>query len=76
MAGQVSTPDVVGLSVEDARKVAQAACLVLAPLDPDGPPLGERTWQLFATVTGQVPPPGTAMDRWETLLVDWSSDRF
>ena len=73
--GQVITPDVVGMLVEDARKAAQAACLVLAPFDPDGPPLGARTWHLFATVTSQVPPPGTALNRWESLVVDWSSDQ-
>jgi hypothetical protein len=74
MGGQVITPDVVGMVVEDARRVAQATCLVLVPFDPDAPPLGALTWQLFATVTTQIPPPGTALPRWESLVVDWSSD--
>ena len=61
--------------VDDARKVAQAAGVVLAQPDPDGPPLGALTWQLPVTVTSQDPPPGTVLNRWESVVVTWSSDQ-
>jgi beta-lactam-binding protein with PASTA domain len=71
---QVVTPDVVGMVVDDARRVAQAAGVVLAQPDPDGPPLGALTWQLPVCVTSQNPTPGTVLNRWESVVVTWNSD--
>ncbi len=59
LSDEVVTPDVVGMVVDEARKVAQAAGVVLAQPDPEGPPLSELTWRLPMTVTAQDPPPGT-----------------
>ncbi|MDP9391337.1 MAG: hypothetical protein M3P89_08130 [Actinomycetota bacterium] len=41
LSDEVVTPDVVGMVVDEAREVAQAAGVVLAQPDPDGPPLSE-----------------------------------
>jgi hypothetical protein len=60
--------------VDEARKVAQAAGVVLAPPDPDGPPLSALTWQLPVTVTAQDPPAGTVLRRWESVVVPWNTD--
>jgi beta-lactam-binding protein with PASTA domain len=69
---QVITPDVVGMVVDRARKVAQAAGVVLAQPDPDGPPLAELTWQRPVTVLRQDPPAGTVLRRWESVVVTWA----
>jgi hypothetical protein len=74
LSERVVTPDVVDLLVDDARRLAQAAGVVLAQPDPDGPPLAALTWQLPVTVTSQDPPPGTVVDQWESVVVTWSPD--
>ena len=74
MREQVVTPDVVGMVVDDARRVAGAAGVVLAQPDPDGPPLAALTWQLPVSVTSQDPPPGTVLNRWDSVVVTWTSD--
>lgn len=71
---QVITPDVVGMAVDDARRIAHAAGVVLAQPDPDGPPLSALTWQLPVFVTSQEPPPGTVLNRWESVVVTWTPD--
>ena len=72
---QVVTPDVLGMGVDAARHVAEAAGVVLAQSDPDGPPLAALTWQLPVTVTSQSPPPGTVLDLWDSVVVTWSSEQ-
>lgn len=69
---QVITPDLVGMLVDRARKIAQAAGLVLAQPDPDGPPLAEMTWQRPVTVLRQDPPAGTMLRRWASVVVTWT----
>jgi beta-lactam-binding protein with PASTA domain len=70
---QVVTPDVIGMVVDDARRVAQTAGVVLAQRDPDGPPLAALTWRLPVTVTS--PPPGTVLNLWESVVVTWSPEQ-
>jgi hypothetical protein len=71
---QVITPDVVGMVVDRAREVAQAAGVVLAQPDPDGPPLAGLTWQRPVTVLRQDPPAGTLLRRWGSVVVTWTSE--
>jgi beta-lactam-binding protein with PASTA domain len=71
---RVITPDVVGMVVDDARRIAHAAGVVLAQPNPDGPPLSALTWQLPVSVTSQEPPPGTVLNRWESVVVTWTPD--
>lgn len=68
------TPDVVGMVVDEARATARVSGVVLAQPDPDGPPLAELTWRLPVVVTSQDPAPGTALHRWESVVVTWSRD--
>lgn len=72
---QVVVPDVLGMLVDDARRVAQAGGVVLAQPDPDGPPLGGLTWRLPVFVTSQAPPAGSVVRRYESVVVTWGSDQ-
>ena len=60
--------------VDEARRTARAAGVVLAQPDPDGPPLSALTWQLPVTVTTQDPPAGTVVRRWASVVVSWDSE--
>jgi hypothetical protein len=71
---QVVTPHVVGLVVDRAREVAQAAGVVLAQPDADGPPLAALTWRLPVTVLSQDPPAGTVLRRWDSVVVTWTAE--
>jgi beta-lactam-binding protein with PASTA domain len=62
-------PDLVGLAVEKARRVATEAGVVAASGDPDGPPLAELTWPGRYVVAAQQPPPGTSVLRWDSVVV-------
>lgn len=73
--GRVVTPDVIGMVVDDARRVATAAGVVLAQPDPDGPPLASLTWQLPVRVASQDPPAGTVVRQWESVVVTWSAEK-
>jgi hypothetical protein len=70
-AKPVVVPDVVGMEICDARKVASEAGVVLAAADPDGPPLRELTWPGEWTVTAQSLPPGSAMRYRGSLVVEF-----
>ncbi|BFV59955.1 hypothetical protein KCMC57_up50590 [Kitasatospora sp. CMC57] len=50
-AREVTVPDIVGLTLPQARKaVSEAGVAAVAP-DPDGPPLGALTWPGVWVVT-------------------------
>ena len=69
--GQVAVPDVVGLTMPQARRIATEAGLVLATRDPDGPPLIALTWRRSCLVIAQHPLPGSVMHRKGSLQVDF-----
>ncbi len=71
---EVMVPDVVGMLVDDARKVAQTVGIVLAQSDADGPPLSALTWRLPVIVTSQSPPAGTLIRRYHSVVVTWGSE--
>jgi beta-lactam-binding protein with PASTA domain len=66
----VIVPDVAGLDVRQAARLAEAAGLALAPPDPDGPPLAALTWPGKHRVVAQRPAPGTVLHRWDSLVVE------
>ncbi|GAA0896819.1 PASTA domain-containing protein [Virgisporangium aurantiacum] len=68
-ADEVTVPDVVGLTVGDARRVAWDAGVVVAAEDPDGPPLGALTWPGVWIVTAQRPAPGSVLHRSGSVVV-------
>jgi len=67
----VAAPDVVGLPLAAAGRVAGEAGVALAQPDPDGPPLAALTWPGEYVITGQVLQPGTPMKLWDSLVVSW-----
>ena len=78
MAGQrwrrtvaVEVPNVVGMRLSDARRVAHSAGVVLAQPDSDGPPLAALTWPLEYIATSQDPHPGARLWRWDSVVVSW-----
>ncbi|MEU8466289.1 PASTA domain-containing protein [Streptomyces sp. NPDC029003] len=70
-ADEVAVPDVVGLIVTEARKVAWEAGVVIAASDPDGPPVGALTWPGVWVVTAQSPAPGSRMRRLGSLVIEF-----
>jgi hypothetical protein len=73
-ADPVVVPDLVGLTVEEARQVATGAGVVPASADPDGPPLAALTWPGRFVVTGQEPQAGTVLLRWDSVVVEVRPD--
>jgi hypothetical protein len=71
---EVIVPNVLGMLVDDARRVAQAAGVVLAQPDPDGPPLSGLTWRLSVFVHSQAPQAGSVVRRHESVVVTWGPD--
>jgi beta-lactam-binding protein with PASTA domain len=71
---EVLIPDVVGMVVDDARKLAQTVGITLAQPDADGPPLSALTWRLPVVVTSQDPPAGALIRRNHSVVVTWSSE--
>ncbi|MDH6576618.1 PASTA domain-containing protein [Kitasatospora sp. MAP5-34] len=70
-ADEVTVPDIVGLIVTDARKVAWEAGVVIAAADPDGPPVRALTWPGVWVVTAQTPAPGSRMRRRGSLVIEF-----
>ncbi|WP_042800729.1 PASTA domain-containing protein [Streptomyces sp. C] len=70
-ADEVTVPDVVGLFVTQARKVAWEAGVVIAAADPDGPPVAALTWPGVWVVTAQTPGPGARMRRFGSLVIEF-----
>src|SRR4051794_29133917 len=68
-AEAVKVPNLVGLTVPRARKLAWDAGVVLAAEDPDGPPLGALTWPGIWVVTAQHPVAGTVLRRRGSVVV-------
>lgn len=71
---EVVAPDVVGLTMRDAHRVALAAHVALAQPDPDGPPLSARTWRQPAILLSQDPPPGTPVPRYASVVATWTPE--
>jgi hypothetical protein len=71
----VIVPNVVGLHVRDAQKVASDAGVKLAQPDPDGPPLSTLTWPHDFWITKQTPPPGARLWKWDSVVVEWTASR-
>ena len=65
----VVVPDVVGLEVRRAYRVAAEAGVALAQPDPDGPPLGALAWPGEYVVTAQSPAAGAVLPRWDSVVV-------
>jgi beta-lactam-binding protein with PASTA domain len=65
----VVVPDVLGMTVPEAREAAQRAGLILTALDPDGPPMSMLAGPGWWVVTSQSPRPGEHARRRDALAV-------
>jgi hypothetical protein len=70
-ADEVKVPNLVGLTVPAARKLAWDAGVVIAAENPDGPPLGALTWPGVWMVTAQHPMAGAVLRRRGSVVVDF-----
>lgn len=68
-------PNVIGLHVRDAQRVASDAGVKLAQPNQDGPPLSALTWPQDFWITKQTPPPGARLWKWDSVIVDWTGSR-
>lgn len=69
--GRVLVPDLVGLSVHQARDVGHEAAVLVVAADVDGPPLGALTWPGAWVVTAQDPGVGSSVQKWENVRVSF-----
>lgn len=69
MRDVVVVPDVVGMTVEEGRRLAHEHGVVLAQPDADGPPLAALTWPDVWWITDQHPAPGTTLYRWDSVVI-------
>ncbi|MFC3448502.1 PASTA domain-containing protein [Amycolatopsis speibonae] len=67
----VRVPDLVGLSIPDARMVAHQLGIVIASKDLDGPSLGALTWPGTWVITGQEPTSGTVIARGDYVRIEF-----
>lgn len=67
----VEVPNLVGLTVRQARKAGHDGGIVVTGPDIDGPPLGALTWPGTWVVTGQNPTPGHRVARWTTVTISF-----
>lgn len=74
-ADEVTVPDVVGMVVTEARKVAWDAGVVIAAADPAGPPVRALTWPGVRVVTVRTPAPGSRMRRRGSLVIEFEPVR-
>lgn len=69
-ASLVTVPDLVGLEVPQARRLADSLDLFITSGNPDGPPIGALTWPGRWVVTAQRPPRGALVARAAWIVVD------
>src|ERR1039457_819530 len=74
-AGQVEVPDLVGMTVVDARHAGHEAGLVVISADPDGTPLGGLTWPGIWIVPAQHPVWATVLHRWDNVVIEFEELR-
>jgi hypothetical protein len=68
---QVEVPDLVGLEVRQARRIADSFDLFITSGSPDGPPVGALTWPGRWVVITQNPSPGTIVPRASWVVVEF-----
>ena len=67
-------PDLVGLTVGEAREACNAVGLVIASGDLDGPALSALSWPGRWNVIVQSPTPGVSAERGSMVTVDFRND--
>jgi len=67
-----TVPNLIGLTVRDARNEGHGYGIVVTATDIDGPPLGALTWPGTWVVTGQDPAPGHEVPRGSTVRITFT----
>jgi hypothetical protein len=70
-SGEVAVPDLVGMTVPDARQAGHRAGLVVISGDLDGTPLGGLAWPGVWVVTAQFPTVAARLNRWDTVVIEF-----
>lgn len=70
---RVSVPMVVGMTVLAGRRAAGDAEVVLAPANPDGPPLGALLWphESEYVIASQSPVAGTRVRQYDSVVITY-----
>jgi beta-lactam-binding protein with PASTA domain len=68
----VTVPSLVGMTVPDARMAGHNGGVVVTSANADGPPLGALTWPGTWMVIAQRPLPGSHVERWSTVVIEFS----
>jgi beta-lactam-binding protein with PASTA domain len=71
-AGLIAVPNLVGMTVRDARSAGHHSGVVVTSADLDGPPLGALTWPGIWIVTAQRPAAGAYVERWSPVAVEFA----
>ena len=67
-----TVPSLVGMTVHDARRAGHNSGVVVTSANVDGPPLGALTWPGIWVVTAQRPVPGSYVERWSRVIIEFS----
>jgi hypothetical protein len=67
----IAVPSLVGMTVSEARSAGHHSGVVVTSEHVDGPPLGALTWPGTWTVTAQRPIPGSHVERWSTVVIEF-----
>lgn len=67
----VVVPNLLGMTVRDARRAGNDRGVVVTSADIDGPPLGALTWPGTWIVTAQRPAAGSRTERWSTVVIEF-----
>jgi hypothetical protein len=69
----VKVPELVGLTVPEAREAGRVAGVVVTSSDLDGPPLAAQTWPGVWLVTAQLPLPGTRVHLGAVVVIEFEA---
>jgi hypothetical protein len=72
-AAWVAVPCLVGMTVSEAWNAGHRSGVVVTSADADGPPLPALTWPGTWIVVGQRPIPGSHVERWSTVAIDFEA---
>lgn len=69
--GSVVVPNLVDMTVPDARRAGHDGGVVVTSADLDGPPLGELAGPGTWIVTAQRPIVGSRVERWSVVVIEF-----
>jgi beta-lactam-binding protein with PASTA domain len=67
----VTVPDLIGMTVPDARRTGHDSGVVVTSANVDWPPLGALTWPGTWMVIAQRPGAGAHVERWSRVIIEF-----